>query len=172
MAKTAGEIDVALRRRILRALERDARRTPAQIADEVGADPATVAAAIAEAERQGIIRRYKTIIAWDRLGPEPVVALIDVSVQPERDAGFDRIAERIARYPEVRSVHLVSGASDLRVVVEGPSIEAIGSFVAQNLAPIEGVRATETHFLMKAYKEDGELLSEEPAPDHRLPVTP
>jgi DNA-binding Lrp family transcriptional regulator len=173
MADSVDSVEPTLRRRVLRVLERDARRSAAQVADAVGADEATVAAVIAEAERQGVIRRYKTIVGWDRIGDaETVVAFIDVSVQPERDTGFDHVATRIARFPEVRSVHLVSGANDLRVVIEGPSLQAVASFVAHKLSPLDGVTATETHFLLKAYKEDGESLTDEMAQDNRLAVAP
>jgi DNA-binding Lrp family transcriptional regulator len=161
-------------RRVLRALERDARLGPARLAAMVGADEAEVVAVVAGLERAGVIRRYKTVVAWDRLGAEEerVVAYIDVSVAPQRDAGFDQVAARIARFPEVRSVHLVSGATDLRVVVEGESIRQVAAFVAEKLSPIDGVRATDSHFLLKTYKEDGEVTADEPAPDDRLPVAP
>ena len=173
MADQFDPFDPTLRRRVLRVLERDARRSAAQVAAAVGADEATVAAIVADAERSGSIRRYKTIVAWDRAGDsDGVVAFIDVSVQPERDTGFDHVASRIARFPEVRSVHLVSGANDLRVVIEGPSLQAVASFVSSKLSPLDGVTATETHFLLKAYKEDGELLTEDVAEDNRLAVAP
>ena len=173
MADIVDSFDPTLRRRVLRVLERDARRSAAQVAAAVGADEATVAAIIAEAERQGVIRRYKTIIGWDRIGEnEKVVAFIDVSVQPERDTGFDYVATRIARFPEVRSVHLVSGNNDLRIVIEGSSLQAVAAFVAHKLSPLDGVTATETHFLLKAYKEDGETLTDEMAEDNRLAVAP
>ena len=173
MADYVDAFDPTLRRRVLRVLERDARRSAAQVADAVGADEATVAAIIADAERRGLIRRYKTIVAWDQLGDtDQVVAFIDVSVQPERETGFDTVANRIARFPEVRSVHLVSGANDLRVVIEGPSLQEVASFVSSKLSPLDGVKATETHFLLKAYKADGELLTEDVAEDNRLAVAP
>ena len=173
MADHGDLFDSTLRRRVLRVLERDARRSAAKIAEAVGADEATVAAIIADAERQGAIRRYKAIVSWDQVGDNgQVVAFIDVSVQPERDTGFDHVASRIARFPEVRSVHLVSGANDLRVVIEGPSLQAVAAFVAHKLSPLDGVTATETHFLLKAYKEDGESLTDEMTQDNRLAVAP
>ena len=103
---------------------------------------------------------------------ERVVAFIDVSVSPQRDVGFDQVAARIYRHPEVRSVHLVSGGHDLRVIVEGDSLHDVAAFVAEKLAPIDHVTATNTHFLLKAYKEDGEVLIDEPADDDRLAVAP
>lgn len=159
-------------RKILRALEGDARRSPAQVAAMVGLPEADVAAAIARLEATGTIRGYKAIVDWDRAGDERVLAFIDVGVSPQRDVGFDQVAARIYRHPAVRSVHLVSGGHDLRVVVEGASIREVAAFVAEKLAPIDHVTGTNTHFLLKTYKEDGRVLSEEPPDDDRLPVTP
>ena len=138
----------------------------------VGIDEADAAAAIERCERTGVIRSYRTVIAWDRVRDDRVVAFIDVSVSPQREVGFDQVAARIYRHPEVRSVHLVSGAGDLRVVVEGASLRDVALFVAEKLAPIDHVTATNTHFLLRAYKEDGEVLVEEHADDDRLAVAP
>ncbi len=159
-------------RRILRALEQDARRTPEQVAAMVGQSVAEVAATVARLERQGIIRGYRTVINWDRVDEDRVVAFIEVSVSPQRDVGFDQVAARIYRHPEVRSVHLVSGGHDLRIVVAGATMREIAAFVSEKLAPIDHVTATNTHFLLKAYKEDGLTLTDEPADDDRLAVTP
>ena len=159
-------------RKILRALEADARRTPADLAALIGIGADEAAAIVAGLERRGVIRAYRTVVDWDRVTPDRVVAFIDVSVTPQRDVGFDQVAARIYRHPEVRSVHLVSGGHDLRVVVEGPTIREISAFVGEKLAPIDHVTATNTHFLLKAYKEDGLILIEEPADDDRLAVTP
>jgi DNA-binding Lrp family transcriptional regulator len=158
-------------REILEILEKDARTNPARIATMTGCDEATVCAQIAEWERTGIIRRYKTVIDWERYGEEKVYAFIDVSVLPERGAGYDQIAERIYRYPEVRSVFLVSGGHDLRVIVEGTSIKEVANFVAEKLATIDRVNATNTHFLLKKYKDDGDVFAEAES-DHRLMVAP
>jgi DNA-binding Lrp family transcriptional regulator len=164
--------DSATTRKILRALEQDARRTPAQLAAMVGVSKGEVVETVARCEREGIIRGYRTVVAWERLLEERVVAFIHVSVSPQRDVGFDEVAARIYRHPEVRSVHLVSGGHDLRVVVEGPTIRDVAAFVAEKLAPIDHVTATNTHFLLKAYKEEGEILVDEGGEDDRLPVTP
>ncbi len=159
-------------RKVLRALEGDARRTPAQLAALTGIDEAEAAAIVADLETRGIIRAYRTVIDWERVTPDRVIAFIDVSVTPQRDVGFDQVAARIYRHPEVRSVHLVSGGHDLRVVVEGPTIREISQFVGEKLAPIDHVTATNTHFLLRAYKEDGMILTEDPSDDDRLAVTP
>jgi len=108
---------------ILHILERDARTTPAQIAAMTGLSEEQVEQTVAEYEAKGTIRSYKTRIDWERAGESRVFAFIDVSAQPERGAGYDRIAERIFRYPEVHSVYLVSGSQDLRVVVEGATMQ-------------------------------------------------
>jgi DNA-binding Lrp family transcriptional regulator len=136
-----------------------------------GRDEALVRAQIAEWERRGVIRRYKTVIDWERYGEERVSAFIDVCVTPARGLGFDDVAERIYRYPEVRSVFLVSGAHDLRVLVEGASMKEIANFVAEKLAPLDRVTATNTHFVLKKYKDDGEIFAETES-DQRLMVAP
>lgn len=162
-------------REIIDILLADGRATPEKIAVMTGLDAGVVREKIAEWERDGVIRRYKAVVDLDRMrevtGAEVVTALIDVSVSPERGAGFDGVAARIAQFPEVRSVHLVSGGQDLRCAVTGASMHEIGDFVARKLASIDRVTATATHFVMKAYKDDGELLIE-PAGDHRLAVAP
>ena len=132
---------------------------------------AEVRAAIAEHERSGVIKHYKTIVDWEKAGVERVFAFIDVKVLPARDVGFDAVAERIYRYPEVHSVWLVSGGSDLRIVVQGSDIREIGRFVAEKLSAIDGVTGTDTHFLLRRYKEDQDLFVDEEE-DHRLVVTP
>ena len=166
------ELPTDATRRVLRALEQDARRDAAQVAEMVGLPEAEVAAIIARCERAGVIRGYKTVVNWDRVGDEQVIAFIDVSVSPQRDVGFDQVAARIYRHPEVRSVHLVSGGHDLRIVVAGSTMRELAAFVSEKLAPIDHVTATNTHFLLKAYKEDGLVLTEDPVDDDRLAVTP
>ena len=159
-------------RRLLTALVADARRDPARLAALTGLDEARVSGLVAALERQRVIRGYKTSVDWEKLGDERVVAFIDVSVSPQREVGFDQVAARIYRHPEVRSVHLVSGGHDLRIIVEAPTMREIAQFVSEKLAPIDHVTATNTHFLLKAYKEDGDILVEDAPSDHRLPVTP
>ncbi len=164
--------DAAVRSRVLHILERDARATPAMIATQMGADEAAVATIIADAEAEGVIRSYKTRVDWERAGEPRVFAFIDVAAQPERGSGYDRIAERIYRFPEVHSIYLVSGTQDLRVVVEGGTMQEVANFVAEKLATIEGVRGTQTNFLLKKYKEDGVLFTDSGSEDRRLAVTP
>src|SRR5579871_3878112 len=156
-------------REILKILEQDARTTPTRIAQLRGHDEACVRRQIEDWEKSGVIRRYKTVIDWERYGEENAFAFIDVSVTPERSVGFDEVARRIYGYPEVRSVALVSGGHDLRVIVEGTGIREIADFVAEKLAPLDRVNATNTHFLLKKYKDDGDVFAETDA-DQRLMV--
>lgn len=157
--------------RILRALERDARLTPTELATMVGAPEEEVRRIIRECEERKILRRYRAVVDWERAGDQSVTAFIDVRVSPARDVGFDDVAARIYRYPEVRSVHLVSGGYDLHVVVQGPTMRDVALFVAEKLATIDRVNSTTTHFLLKRYKEDGDILVEQEE-DRRLKVSP
>ena len=160
-----------MKRQILKILERDARATPQNIAAQTGIPEAEVAASILEWERSGIIRRYKTVVDWEKLGEERVFAFIDVKVLPQRGTGFDDVAERIYNYPEVHSVYLVSGSQDLRCVVEGKTMREIADFVAQKLSTIDRVTGTNTNFLLKKYKDDGDIFADAET-DHRLMVAP
>ena len=143
---------------ILKILENDARTTARQISTMTGTSPTEVAKLIKQAEKDRTILKYKTIINWNKVKEEQVSALIEVRVTPQRDAGFDAIAERIYRFPRARSVYLLSGTYDLLVLVSGKTMHEVADFVSQKLAPIEGVQGTVTHFLLKRYKEDGEIL--------------
>lgn len=143
---------------ILKILEGDARTTTKQIATMTGIPSTEVTKLIKQAEQDRSILKYKTVINWEKVGNEQVWALIEVKVSPQRDVGFDAIAERIYRFPQARTVYLVSGTYDLLVIVTGKTIHEAADFVSQKLAPIEGVQGTVTHFMLKRYKEDGEIL--------------
>ena len=143
---------------ILKILEDDARITTQQISTMTGTPSAEVTKLIKQAEKNRTILKYKTVINWDRVEDEQVWALIEVNIIPQRDVGFDSIAERIYRFPQARTVYLVSGTYDLLVLVVGKTMHEVADFVSQKLAPIEGVRGTVTHFVLKRYKEDGEIL--------------
>jgi len=158
-------------KRILKILERDARTPVSQIATMVGQTEAEVTQAIDDCERSGIIRRYKTVIDWERTGVERVFAFIEVKVSPAREVGFDDVAARIYRFPEVHSVYLMSGGFDLLVVIEGKTMKEVAFFVAERLATIDRVHSTATHFLLKKYKEDQDIVAE-PEEDRRLAVSP
>lgn len=157
-------------RKVFEILENDARLTPQQIATMAGLTEAEVKKAIEEAEKEHIIIKYRTMINWEKLGDDRVWAMIEVKMQPQRDVGFDAIAERIYRFPQVRTLYLVSGTYDLAVFVVGKSVQEVGLFVSQKLAPLEGVQGTVTHFLLKRYKEDGEILHATGG-DKRLPLS-
>ncbi len=143
---------------ILKVLEADARTNIQQIATITGLPEAEVAQAIKKAEQEQVILKYKAIINWEKVADEHVFALIEVKVAPQRDVGFDAIAERIYRFPQAHTVYLLSGTFDLLVIVTGKTIQEVANFVSQKLAPIEGVQSTVTHFMLKKYKEDGEIL--------------
>ena len=143
---------------ILKILENDARTTTKQISTMTGTSNAEAARLIKQAEKDRTILKYKTIINWDKVGEEQVWSLIEVKVTPERDVGFDSIAERIYRFPQARSVYLLSGTYDLLVMVMGKTMHEVADFVSQKLAPIEGVQGTVSHFMLRRYKEDGEIL--------------
>jgi len=149
-----------MRKEILKILENDARTTPKQIAAMTGISSAEVTKVIKQAKKDRIILKYKTVINWDKVEDEQVWALIDVKVTPQKDLGFDSIAEQIYRFSQARSVYLASGEYDLAVLVVGKTEHEVADFIAQKLATIEGVKGTATHFILKRYKEDGEILEE------------
>ena len=142
---------------VLKILENDARTTPKQIAAMTGVPQTEVTKQIRQAEQDRVILKYKAIVDWDKVENERVLALIEVKLEPEKDLGFDSIAERIYRFPQARNVYLVSGTYDLLVMVVGKSNHEIASFVSQKLSHIDGVKATNTQFVLKRYKEDGEI---------------
>ena len=147
---------------VLRVLEADARTTPEQIAVMTGRPLDEVAAIIKQAESDGILLGYRAQVNWDKAGESQVWALIEVKVTPQRDFGFDAIAERIYRFPETHSMYLVSGQYDLAVMVAGHTMQEVSGFVSAKIATIEGVQGTVTHFLMKRYKEGGSIVEGEP----------
>jgi len=156
---------------ILELLESDARLTPGQIAAMLGRDEEEVAGIIKELEKNKVILGYFTLVNWDKTGAEKVSALIEVKISPQRDVGFDAVAERIYRFPEVRSVRLVSGAYDLAVIVEGRTMKDIAHFVSFKLASMEYVLSTATHFVLKTYKHHG-ILVEDGEEDRRQVIVP
>lgn len=143
---------------ILKILQNDARTTTKQISTMTGIPSAEVIKHIKQAEKDRTILKYKAIVNWDRVGNEQVWALIEVKLTPEKDVGFDSIAERIYRFPQTRTVYLVSGTYDLFVLVVGKTNHEVADFVSQKLSHIEGVQGTVTQFVLKRYKEDGEIV--------------
>ena len=147
--------------KILRLIENNARMSDEDIATAVGASGAEVKAAIRDMEQSGIIRGYKTIIDREKLDENAVSATIELKVVPKAERGFEEVAERIALYPEVESVSLMSGGCDLSVVVTGKTFRDVSIFVAKELATIDAVTATATQFIMRRYKDHGVLLTDE-----------
>ena len=147
---------------ILEILEKDARRTPAEIAKLTKKSAQKVKDAIKKYEKQGVILKYKAVINKEltRSQDSEVRALIEVNIVPQKDLGFDHIAERIYQFQEVVSCYLLSGTYDLLLIVQGKNLHTVSSFVAEKLAPMENVRGTVTHFLLKKYKEDGVILKQ------------
>ncbi len=156
---------------LLHLLQRDARATPADLAAQLNLDTAEVEKRIAAYEADGVILGYRAVLDPERVGETLVTAVIEVKVTPEREGGFDRLAERIAGFEQVRSCYLMSGGYDLLVVVDGPSLREVAAFVSEKLSSVHGVLGTATHFRLKAYKENGVLLAAPPVVE-RLAVTP
>lgn len=155
----------------LKTIEANGRLTDEQLGTILGSDATTVQQMRSRLEALGVIAGYRTRIKWETVTSPPVESFIDLAVQPERGYGYDRIADRIRQYPEVVSVHLVTGSQDLRVVVRGQTMQDVASFVAERLATIDGVRGTATRFVLKCYKQEGDAFAR-PANDERLAVTP
>ena|SRR5690349_4060585 len=156
---------------LLKLLRENAALTSSELSRMLNMTEAEVRTEIKRYEADQVILGYRTILNEERLGVEIVRALIEVKITPERGGGFDRLAERIAKYDEVISCYLMSGGYDLLVVVEGETLREVASFVPEKLATIQGVISTATHFMLKPYKELGVLVTREPQ-DQRLAITP
>ena len=144
-----------MEKNILKLLEEDARLTTDQLAVMLDADKNEVKNTIDKLEREGVILGYKAVIDWEKTDREYVTAMIDVKLAPQRDRGFDKVAEKIFNYPEVKAVYLMSGAYDLSVLIEGKTMREVAYFVSQKLAPIESIISTATHFVLHKYKDNG-----------------
>lgn len=155
---------------ILEILSGDAKTSPADISKQLNLPEGKVLKYIRQFEKDRIILRYKTQINWMRVKHFEVRALIEVKVTPQRGIGFDAVAESIYKYPEVSSVYLLSGSYDLLVQVEGPTLQEVSLFVSEKLATIKNVQSTVTHFLLKKYKEDGDILADQ-SESKRLPLS-
>ncbi|NLK50848.1 MAG: Lrp/AsnC family transcriptional regulator [Syntrophomonadaceae bacterium] len=158
-------------REILELLEQDGRIRPEEIAVRLDLDPGEVKRVLRQLEKEKVVLGYKTLVNWDRVGGNGVTAVIEVRVIPEREVGFEKVAERIYRFPQVKSVYLMSGTYDLLVTIEGKNMKEVAFFVAEKLATLEHVQGTTTHFVLKKYKQDG-VIFENNEEDFRLVVTP
>ena len=142
----------------------------AKIAQMLGMEEKEVADKIEKMEKENVIVGYKTIVNWDKTDKDVVVALIELRITPQRGEGFNKVAERIYKYPQVKSLYLMSGAYDLAVTIEGKSMKEVALFVAQKLAPMDSIISTATHFVLKKYKEEG-IVFEDDEKDTRQVIT-
>lgn len=163
--------DIILRKQILSYLEKNSKMDPREISILLGTEPDVVENEIRKMEEEKIICGYHTMIDWDKTSSEMVTALIEVRVTPQRGQGFDSIAERIYKYPEVRSVYLISGGYDLMVILEGKTLKEVSQFVTDKLSTLDSVLSTATHFILKKYKDHGTIFDQK-IKDERMLVTP
>lgn len=163
--------NLEIKNEILKYLEKNSRIDLGELAVLLGAEEAEVANEVADMEKEKIICGYHTLIDWDKAGTECITALIEVRVTPQRDQGFDRIAERIYNYPEVHAVYLISGGYDLLVTLEGKTLKEVSRFVSEKLSPIDAVISTATHFILKKYKDFGTIMVPKKESERML-VTP
>ncbi|WCK54310.1 Lrp/AsnC family transcriptional regulator [Aneurinibacillus sp. Ricciae_BoGa-3] len=157
---------------LLHLLEENSRRTTETMATMLDVPVKEVEETINRLEKEKVIIKYPAIVNWEKVQENDLVtAMIDVKVTPKRDVGFDDVAERIYRFPEVQSVYLMSGAYDLSVVIEGKTMRQVARFVSEKLSALDSVISTTTHFILKKYKHDGVIL-EQPEDDKRMVVSP
>ena len=160
-----------MREKILTFIEKNSRIDLKELAVVLGVEEAAVMNELEAMEKENIICGYHTLINWDKAGVEMVTALIEVRVTPQRDSGFDRIAERLYNYPEVYAVYLISGSYDLLVTLEGKTLKEVSRFVSERLSTIDGVLSTATYFILKKYKDHGTIMAE-PKKDERILMIP
>jgi len=156
---------------LLDLLKKNARESDAILAKELNTTAEDVRARIAAYEQEGVIRGFQAVLNTDRLESADVRAVIELRIRPEREGGFDRIAARISKFPQVESMFLMSGGYDLLLFVKGRSLQEVANFVSARLAPLDGVLSTATHFMLKTYKDQSVLMESEPH-DDRLQVCP
>ena len=160
-----------MRKKILSYLEKNSRIDTRELAIILGEEESAVTEEIKKMEEEKVICGYHTMIDWDKTDTDYVTALIEVRVTPQRGQGFDSIAERIYKYPEVRAVYLISGGYDLMVILEGKSLKAVSQFVSDKLYTMDSVLSTATHFILKKYKDHGTIFDKK-TKDERMLVTP
>ncbi|WP_308794669.1 Lrp/AsnC family transcriptional regulator [Agathobacter sp.] len=156
-----------MREKILTFIEKNSRINLKELAIMLGVDEASVANEIAAMEQENVICGYHTLIDWDKAGLEKVTAMIEVRVTPQRGMGFDKIAERIYNYPEVKSVYLISGGFDLMVTLEGKTLREVSQFVTDKLSTLDQVLSTKTNFILKKYKDHGTIMAAHVKSDER-----
>ncbi len=156
---------------LLDLLKKNARESDEILAKELNTTAEDIRARIAAYEQEGVIRGFQAVLNTDRLESSDVRAVIELRIRPEREGGFDRIATRISKFPQVESMFLMSGGYDLLLFVKGRSLQEVANFVSARLAPLDGVLSTATHFMLKTYKDQSVLMESEPH-DDRLQVCP
>ena len=159
-----------MRKKILSYLEKNSRIDTRELAIILGEEESAVTEEIKKMEEEKVICGYHTMIDWDKTDTDYVTALIEVRVTPQRGQGFDSIAERIYKYPEVRAVYLISGGYDLMVILEGKSLKAVSQFVSDKLSTMDPVLSTATHFILKKYTDHGTIFDKK-TKDERMLVT-
>lgn len=160
-----------MREKILSIIEKNSRIDLKELAIILGVEETAIVEEMEKMEQEGVICGYHTLINWEKTSVEKVNALIEVRVTPQRGHGFDNIAERIYKYPEVHAVYLISGGYDLLVSLEGKSLKEVSNFVSDKLSTLDTVLSTATHFILKKYKDHGTILSKDEI-DERIQVTP
>ncbi|MEN6442198.1 MAG: Lrp/AsnC family transcriptional regulator [Methanoregula sp.] len=155
---------------LLHILEDNSRLSAQEIASMINLALAEVEARIHALETANVIRKYSTVINWEKAGNGEVLAIIELKVSPERDFGYDRIAERLSRFRQVRTLRLMTGTYDLQLLVSGKNMQDVSRFVSEHVAPMDRIRETATHIIMKSYKENGNTLFEQPESE-RLPFS-
>lgn len=153
---------------ILEVLEKNSKFTVAQLAVMLNKTEEEIQEEIKKLEENGTILGYNTLINWEKTNQEKVTALIEVKVTPQRGEGFDHVAERIYKFPEVKGCYLMSGGFDLTVIIEGATMKEVAYFVAEKLAPLESVLSTRTHFVLKKYKDKGTIFDEKHKEDREV----
>lgn len=160
-----------MREKILNLIEKNSKLDLKELSVLLGEDEVTILNELESMEKENIICGYHTMIDWDKTGIDKVTALIEVRVTPQRGQGFDNIAERIYKYPEVNSVYLISGGYDLMVILEGKSLREVSQFVSDKLSTLDSVLSTATYFILKKYKDHGTVMTKQ-TKDERMLVTP
>ena len=160
-----------MKKQILDAIQKNGRYSTEDLAAMLATDEQTIKKEIKEMEDANVICGYPTLINWDQTDCELVTALIEVKVTPQRNMGFNKVAERIYRFEEVESVYLMSGGFDLTVVIQGKSMKEVARFVSEKLSTLESVNSTSTYFVLKKYKDHGTVLCDE-VQDERMLITP
>ena len=155
-----------MREKILTFIEKNSRIDLKELAIILGVDESVVMNELEAMEAEHVICGYHTLIDWDKVGVEKVMAMIEVRVTPQRGLGFDKVAERIYNYPEVSSIYLISGGFDFMVIIEGKTLREVAQFVSEKLAPMDTVLSTKTNFILKKYKDYGTVLAK-PGKDER-----